>query len=377
MPYNAGTNRKAKYFNQYLKYYFNRYISNYNAYVWDNTITTGTNVISSNGTSKDALITAAIVEYEAYIASWNFTRHASNPLIQSPTTPTNAEAYPPVVFYEGVGDYKMLIKTDVNRTWKYTSADGVSWGSNAVGEWDYTLATPLVLRKEGSTYYAFYGGFNTTPTGKIGYATSTDFTTWTKYASNPIYQVSSYNAATGDDKQNIYLNDIIKISENLYYFFGYASYEDFSNCTLIWGTGTSLTDVNFTHIIDTPADLVYSEVWLQNAQVFKHPTTGKWMMTCTLGTQSTTTADVQCQVAFYSERTDVPEDFVFIPAPIFTVNASNAWETRQVYASFWLKDESGNLITLGGDYAMYYSGHGTTASAYHGVVCLATITTIP
>ncbi len=58
------------------------------------------------------------------------------------------------------------------------------------GAWDETwLNLPMVI-KDGSTYKMWYmgGGPEAGTAGQIGYATSTNGTTWSKYGSNPIFQ---------------------------------------------------------------------------------------------------------------------------------------------------------------------------------------------
>jgi len=83
-----------------------------------------------------------------------------------------------------------------------TSPDGKSWtkyasnpvvGFGSTGSWDSSqLCVPVVI-KDGSTYKMWYGGYNGN-TMRIGYATSSDGIAWTKYAGNPVMDVGAANS---------------------------------------------------------------------------------------------------------------------------------------------------------------------------------------
>jgi len=84
-----------------------------------------------------------------------------------------------------------------------TSPDGISWtkysgnpvlvpGSN--GGWDDKHVTEQFVMKDGTTYKMYYAGQSYSDTAQIGLATSTDGMSWTKYASNPVLPVGSAGA---------------------------------------------------------------------------------------------------------------------------------------------------------------------------------------
>lgn len=78
MPFNAGTNRKAKDFSLYIIQRFKETIANVNALVFDNTITTGTNVVNTCYiASKNTLITGYETDFPAAISAWGFTKRAN------------------------------------------------------------------------------------------------------------------------------------------------------------------------------------------------------------------------------------------------------------------------------------------------------------
>jgi predicted GH43/DUF377 family glycosyl hydrolase len=88
-----------------------------------------------------------------------------------------------------------------------TSNYGINWtesGSNPVlssgasGSWeDYGVYGPSVI-KDGSTYKMWYTGYSSTnKVAQIGYATSTDGITWSKYSGNPILKIGASSAWDG------------------------------------------------------------------------------------------------------------------------------------------------------------------------------------
>ncbi len=84
-----------------------------------------------------------------------------------------------------------------------TSPDGISWtkyASNPVldvgsaGEWDEAgFEAPYVIKDGPASYKMWYGGKDAGDTWRIGYATSTDGITWTKYAGNPVIDLGMDN----------------------------------------------------------------------------------------------------------------------------------------------------------------------------------------
>jgi hypothetical protein len=80
-----------------------------------------------------------------------------------------------------------------------TSSDRVTWTKyagnpvldvGASGEWDDEgVINPMVVL-EGNTYYLWYSGWDSTST-RIGYATSSDGIIWTKFSGNPVLDIGS------------------------------------------------------------------------------------------------------------------------------------------------------------------------------------------
>jgi predicted GH43/DUF377 family glycosyl hydrolase len=87
-------------------------------------------------------------------------------------------------------------QNDVKQIGYATSSDGLSWtkyAGNPVltvgnpGEWDETEAGGPRVVYDGATYHLWYHGYSGTCCDSIGYATSPDGVNWTKYASNPVF----------------------------------------------------------------------------------------------------------------------------------------------------------------------------------------------
>lgn len=88
-----------------------------------------------------------------------------------------------------------------------TSTDGINWtesssnpvlSSGASGSWEESAVYGPSVIKDGSTFKMWYTGYsstNTTP--QIGYATSTDGATWTKYSGNPVLTIGASTAWDG------------------------------------------------------------------------------------------------------------------------------------------------------------------------------------
>lgn len=391
MAHSETTLRRATYYNERVNDYLTANCPNYRGTLWDPLIT-GAGPYSIDNT-KNAIKNAFISAMEAEEASaqwstgWNFVRDAGNPLLTKPLGGSGSECYPPNMIEDGVVD-RLICKSDDNKPWGWTTSNGTTFAENgnlmprgAVGDWDHIVAAPQVLKKIGSIYHMLYTGYQNSgvPTQAIGHAS---VNTWgnqfVENVANPIWTVAQYNAISGDNKENIWVEDAVYIpATGKWWFFGIASYQNFIGVSLIYGIGDTIDDVRLDTKICDGIDLHYSESWIQSPQVFKHPVTGKWMMTVSLGVQGGGT-DKQCQIAAYSQRTDLPiftlADFKI--KPILEVVLANNWENRQVYAARWLKDNEGNLILRSGNYLYYYSGHGDNI-VYTGVVCLARISSIP
>ena len=127
-----------------------------------------------------------------------WTKYASNPVLKLGANGDwdDNHAALPCVLKDG-GGYRMWYNGEDhthNRIGYAVSADGISWtksGANPVlnlgdsGDWDdYGVTSPCVLNVSG-TFRMFFSGYSGA-NWNIGYATSDDGVSWTKYAGNPI-----------------------------------------------------------------------------------------------------------------------------------------------------------------------------------------------
>ena len=125
--------------------------------------------------------------------------------------------------------YEMWYSGFVSGLWQIghaTSPHGLVWTKNAsnpvlspgaTGEWDTAEAGGPHILYDGTTYKMWYTGKNASGVSAVGYATSTDGIEWTKYANNPIIEISQ--AWEGND-----LYDPVVIFDGTSYKMWYQSF---------------------------------------------------------------------------------------------------------------------------------------------------------
>lgn len=105
-----------------------------------------------------------------------------------------------------------------------TSSDGITWTDDAANnpvlsgtaaQWDSAQVWLPRVWIDGSTWYMLYTGRDESGDNHIGYATSSDGITWTKYGSNPIL---SGTAAAWDDG-DVELSSIMKVGSTWYLYY--------------------------------------------------------------------------------------------------------------------------------------------------------------
>lgn len=159
-----------------------------------------------------------------------------------------------------------------------TSTDGITWteyGSNPVisngagAAWDAGAAIPSGILKVGNTYMLYYWGGDLADqaTWKIGLATSTDGTTWTKHASNPVL------AGVGSTWEVGILEPFVEKIGSTYVMFyqGNQSPPDYNNSAI--GIATSTDGVAWTKRSDNPlprgAGGSWDEEWNEAPKLLK------------------------------------------------------------------------------------------------------------
>jgi len=149
----------------------------------------------------------------------NWMKEAANPVL-SPSETWEANGVMAGSVISDSGLYKMWYtgydSSGVARIGYATSPDGVTWtkyGSNpvldvgAAGSWeDEDVSWPTVI-KEGGTYHIWYTGYDGM-TARIGHATSSNGTSWTKDTANPVLDVGP----PGDwDWLDVYGPSVVKV----------------------------------------------------------------------------------------------------------------------------------------------------------------------
>lgn len=134
-----------------------------------------------------------------------WTKFASNPIMDvgSVAAWDNSHLINPVVVMDDTTFKMWYMGADdegFGRVGYATSPDGITWtkfASNPVmdigplGAFDQTSAIPNSVIFDGTDYHMWYFGHNLNTGFRIGYATSTDGISWEKFASNPILELGA------------------------------------------------------------------------------------------------------------------------------------------------------------------------------------------
>jgi len=130
------------------------------------------------------------------------------------------------------------IQADSQKWTKYSGNPILSPGPR--GSWDdYSVSHPTVL-KVGSTYMMWYTGNN-----RIGLATSSDGTTWTKHPNNPVLNVGS--SRSWDDK-GVFAPSVILVGSTFYMYYSGKS----SGISTSIGLAVSTDGVSWTRSTANP-----------------------------------------------------------------------------------------------------------------------------
>jgi predicted GH43/DUF377 family glycosyl hydrolase len=162
------------------------------------------------------------------LPSGPLTRYAGNPLLRNgPEAVDFQKTGPRVVLKEGTSTYRLWYEAvgsnGLTSVGYATSSDGLTWTKQAAvlspggaTSWERDEVSPNSILYEGGVYKLWYhgggyfmgGGGTRYGNGRIGYATSPDGITWTKYAGNPVLDIG---AGGGFDDEQVAEPRVIKL----------------------------------------------------------------------------------------------------------------------------------------------------------------------
>lgn len=132
--------------------------------------------------------------------------------VRKPSVLLDGTAYK--MWYEGIDtddNIRVGLATSVNgRSWKKFAANPIFDGTP--GAWDGDGEHAPFVIKDGSTYKMWYEGSNGS-VRQLGYATSSDGITWTKYAGNPVLTAGpeAYDSQVAGHGSLLYDNGVYKL----------------------------------------------------------------------------------------------------------------------------------------------------------------------
>jgi len=188
-----------------------------------------------------------------------FPRYGSGYVFTTTTAPTwedTSAVGEPVVMYEN-SMFKMWYTSSSSLGYA-TSSDGITWAryvgnpvfgpSGVAGTFDKVAANRVEVIKDGSIYYMYYNGFETSMSGagKIGLATSSDGITWNRYSGNPIL-----SPGTGWDNFSLYNTAVVKVG-SIWYMLYEGKGTGAGDTTQIIGLATSTDGINWTKYSGNP-----------------------------------------------------------------------------------------------------------------------------
>ncbi len=139
------------------------------------------------------------------------TKYSSNPVLSPGANGTwdDTKVLSPVVLNDG-SSLKMWYRgdddTNPDQIGLATSTDGLVWTKNPanpvispVEAWEINRIEPGAVISDTGIYKMWYTGYDSDWIGRIGYATSPDGVTWTKFGGNPVLDVGSAGSWDSED----------------------------------------------------------------------------------------------------------------------------------------------------------------------------------
>ncbi len=295
--------------------------------------------LSGSGTDTAVSSTGQLM-LASHAASW--TRFVGNPVLTPSQSWDSQWVWEPDVLYDG-GVYKMWYAgcaqtCDIGYA---TSSDGTTWapysGNPVVAadasSWDTYLENPHVIH-DGTLYRMWYAA-NGPLSLRIGYATSPDGVHWTKYGTWPIF-----NGTMAWDAAAVTGPAVVQVGSTFVLYFSGQS----GNYVYNMGRATSTDGVHFTEYAGNPV-FVPQAAWEQS-RLF-----ASWVAYGPSGYDAYYSAGdpgSPCGIGHVISVDGV--QWTRDPAnPVLTVGATGTWDGSVVGAPY--------LATVGGQVRLYYTGY--------------------
>jgi len=191
-------------------------------------------------------------------------KHLSNPIFSDSTLDWNdGGAFGPCVLFDGAIYHMWYMGYDGNytRIGYATSSDGLHWSAyennpvldvGSPGSWDESWITYPYVIYDDTTFHMWYSGVQGTVPGpshlwkeRIGYATSPDGITWTKYENNPVLDIGTPGAW---DDHNIDVGSVYFDGETYHLWYGGSK----ADLIIRTGCATSADGINWTRYENNP-----------------------------------------------------------------------------------------------------------------------------
>lgn len=300
-------------------------------------------------------------------------KSASNPIVNLGVTGTwDAAAAGEVTVIKDGTTYKMWYSgqdaAGVFRIGYATSTDGITWtkyGGNPVlnvgtaGTWDAAgVASPMVI-KDGVTYKMWFTGRDASDVGRIGYAASTDGITWTKSGANPVLNIGTgWEALTVGSPAVILDSGTYKM-----WYSGKSGLGIIGDLKIGYATspdGITWTKNGANPVLNAGTIGTWEDRGVGVASVIKDGTVYKIWYTGYTGTGNVTVSKIG-----YASSSDGIAWTKYGANPIVNNGAAGTWEQRGVGGPSVLNDS--------GVYKMWYSGLDSNLAARTGYARIPTI----
>ncbi len=288
-----------------------------------------------------------------------WTKYANNPVfdVGAANSWDDIDVFRPSVLFDGT-TYHMWYTGDRGGTPRLigyaTSPDGLTWtryannpvvNAGPVGSWDARGARFAEVISDGGVFKMWYTGFDAAGKNQIGYATSPDGIAWTKSENNPVLELGT--AGTWDEMA---IHDPTVVKDGSTYKMWYAASGATGNNDI--GYATSPDGINWTKYSGSPV-LSSSPAWMWDYAIygphvmFDGVTYHMWYSGCNF-------ANTACEIGYASSKDGIhwaKQGRVLRQGPDGSFDRLSA--------------DYPTVIQVDNTYKMWYSGVDDTKYYYH------------